>query len=389
MKVLLLTLILVFCFTQVSTEKKLVLFQTFTRHGARTPIYYIKGTDALWLCTNMFNEIPSINNKGTSQTIPYIFQKQFQMDGGQYKGNCTSGMLTTQGASEHRALGHYFHETLVDTGFLSDKYDPNEIFIRACDDGRIRQSAESLFTGLYGDYVQESELKEGASNTAQVVPVHVMETSLEYLNPNTKLCPHLGTLITKRHSTKEWKDYHDGLKDLEQKMVDIFGTEDLPPLGHIYDTLEAREAHDVPFPEGLTSDIYQQLSEVMFWEWNYTNSDLEISVLSLGLGMRDILQQMVLKINSLSDLKFIHYSGHDSTVSPIMYMLGFQIGQPPYASHTDIQLYKETDQYYVKVSYLKKDKILPWCGELYCPFETFYKYMMDILPVSYYQTCHP
>mmetsp|Transcript_10500 Transcript_10500/g.15166 ORF Transcript_10500/g.15166 Transcript_10500/m.15166 type:complete len:108 (+) Transcript_10500:1-324(+) len=89
-----------------------------------------------------------------------------------------------------------------------------------------------------------------------------------------------------------------------------------------------------------------------------------------------------------SQLRFLHLSGHDTTVYPLLAGLqAFDGKQPAYASHVVFELYEDE----VKVSYQDAPLALPWCpGKEVgtCKWSTFANYFTSYCPVSSFNaTC--
>jgi hypothetical protein len=73
-------------------------------------------------------------------------------------------------------------------------------------------------------------------------------------------------------------------------------------------------------------------------------------------------------------LKYILFSGHDSSIMSVMNTLGTPLEKlPRYASHLNFALFKSDGNYYVKVSMNNKPVIVPGCDKEMCLFSTFSK----------------
>lgn len=74
------------------------------------------------------------------------------------------------------------------------------------------------------------------------------------------------------------------------------------------------------------------------------------------------------------DRKLFLYSVHDTTLMPCLMALGvFDMKWPPYAADITLELYqhRQTNQPYVKVSYIGQDQKIPGCSDVYCPLQEF------------------
>ncbi|KAJ2741880.1 hypothetical protein GGI19_006895, partial [Coemansia pectinata] len=95
------------------------------------------------------------------------------------------------------------------------------------------------------------------------------------------------------------------------------------------------------------------------------------------------------------DLKFALYSGHDSTVAPLLAVLqasNKNMLWPPYASNILFELWKKSDgSRVVRVIYngqvLKLQPEFEWCDLNACPLDTFYKHLDEYIPESIVAEC--
>lgn len=90
------------------------------------------------------------------------------------------------------------------------------------------------------------------------------------------------------------------------------------------------------------------------------------------------MEKFVRSSNSPDSAKFFLYSGHDTTLIPLMCALGIESESwPPFASNVVLELYRNTDiaeneeQYYVKVLFNDEEKNIAQQSSTFCPLSRF------------------
>jgi hypothetical protein len=80
--------------------------------------------------------------------------------------------------------------------------------------------------------------------------------------------------------------------------------------------------------------------------------------------------------------KFLLYSGHDTTLIPILVALQVDTMEwPPYASMMLIELFDMSGKNYVRITYNGQVLPLRFCGsETLCDFDTFSGYLKSVTP---------
>eukprot|EP01028_Stygiella_incarcerata_P014570 TRINITY_DN984_c1_g2_i2.p1 TRINITY_DN984_c1_g2~~TRINITY_DN984_c1_g2_i2.p1 ORF type:complete len:267 (+),score=65.01 TRINITY_DN984_c1_g2_i2:744-1544(+) len=224
-----------------------------------------------------------------------------------------------------------------------------------------------------------------------VIIVHTTDPRAEVLYPNTDSCPYLATLLDERTKTDEYKKWNDSMQPLHQKLEQIFGTSMIPSWEGIYDALFCRRSHGIPFPDGITDDIYQQIVDAANFLITYTYDTVPISRLAIGQMLKEMREAMLAAVNGNSAYPWIIWSAHDTTVAPLLIaMNAFDNIWPPYASHVVFELFQEpkSGNFSVRVIYNEKTLVLEQCqGEEICPLEYFLKQLEPVVPDDYVQEC--
>ncbi|KAF9111233.1 hypothetical protein BGX27_005209 [Mortierella sp. AM989] len=377
----------------------LVNSQLFIRHGDRTPIAVLPlDLDMTWECAN--TSAYAFTGIGTDQeekapfehanvvahqvvtippTSPFAATRM-------WKGSCIPGQLTPVGAMQHRKLGAALRQIYVDElKLLPATFDPEVLHIRSTDLWRTRQSAENLMAGLYG--VQSHSL----ATPPPVLQIHTLPIEIDYLTMNTGACPRLPQLrLAVEKSSPILKKLREDNVDFNNELVEILGEE--KPWSGYMDTILPRICHGMPLQcrqgqgagdkKCITPKTVERILENVGIHSTeiYRDGQGVFDVLQLGIGplTKDIKQNL---LNAKADgkIRLSFYSGHDTTISPLLGLFdSLDQRWPPYASNMLIELWKSpSGEHHVRVLYngailSTKSK---WCDLEWCPLDTFINHL--------------
>ncbi|KAJ5076752.1 lysophosphatidic acid phosphatase type 6 [Anaeramoeba ignava] len=372
------------CFVLINTTKQLKLVQVITRHGDRVPIYKLPGEDVVWNCEFSEFETTSTNNSQTSQHINRVFHLSYLPNTGLLNGNCSAGQLTKLGSDQQFKLGQKFREIYVNQlNFISNNFDRNQIYVRSTDVPRTFQSAESLLLGLFPPSTEQE---------AEIIPIYTIEASEEDMFSQSS-CQRLQNLIQDIINSQEWIDHLKSVQPLWDELLQIFNSKDMNNLTfvQIENCFICRLAHNKSFPPGMTQEILDQVANESNWEWNKLSSTKEIQKLKIGRFIEDIVNAIMAKINNQIAYKWMLYSGHDTTLAPLLQSYNvYDNTVPDYSSYVIFELYQDdqTSTYYIKLSYNNEDLIIPGCENTYCELETFMSISTKLIPQNYDEECN-
>ncbi|NP_001103850.1 lysophosphatidic acid phosphatase type 6 [Danio rerio] len=381
----------VFWFQKNKTEAspyELKLIQVLFRHGARTPLKSIPDVlEAQWS--------PELLEAPAHTKIDYMVT---DLEGGprppapvedSYRakiltGGTYPGQLTTIGMQQLYDLGVRLRKKYIqEEPFLTPTFNPKEVYIRSTNIVRTIESAKCLVAGLF----QQEQ--------AGVVSILTDKAEKEVLYPNYHGCKLLKMLIGNRWA--ESSTLPDIAADL-QNIQDDLGVDAQQRLDFILirDDMVARETHGLPLPtvlEQWRSTIEQRAVDMIYHI--YEPSKRQNLQMCVGPLLNMLVTNMEDKIQSSpskQDRKLFLYSVHDTTLMPCLMALGvFDMKWPPYAADITLELYqhRQTNQHYVKVSYIDQDQKIPGCSNIYCPIDEFKAAMaVHSLPDDrYYALC--
>ncbi|KAJ2505239.1 hypothetical protein GGF44_000792 [Coemansia sp. RSA 1694] len=399
-------------------DAKLELVQVVVRHGDRTPVHLIPNDNTTWTCDGVEENIylhgagqPETNTTGAYKQLIEIpaWNHRHGYANQVWRGSCDVGQLTDKGKSQHRQLGSNLRSIYVDKlGFLSAQLNnTDEIYARTTNVWRTKNSAESLLGALWPK-------RDVASQTA--IPLHTYPKEIETMYGNTDACGKLRTLLSTIVASDQFQAFLREQGSLMAKLSGIFGVSGSDWAsswdGYV-DILQARHCHGVDLPcsdrasisgkaapKCATAEDATQVLRNSHYEYafKYRDHPLSHNYMRLAIGsllgtLKDQMQDHI--DGKTGNLKFALYSGHDSTVMPLLAALqasNRNMLWPPYAANILFELWKKNDgSRVVRVIYngqvLKLQPEFEWCDLNACSLDTFYKHLDEYIPENIVAEC--
>ncbi|KAK7169178.1 hypothetical protein R3I93_005236 [Phoxinus phoxinus] len=368
---------------------ELKLIQVLFRHGARTPLKSIPDVlEAQWvpelLEAPAHTEIDyTVTDLKGGPRPPAPVEDSYRakiLTGGTYPGQ-----LTTVGMQQLYDLGVKLRKKYIqEEPFLTPSFNPKEVHIRSTNIVRTIESAKCLVAGLF----QQKQ--------AGVVSILTDKAEKEVLYPNYHGCK-----LLKLHMGHRWAQ-SSTLPDIAADLQSIQSSLGVDPHQHIdfiliRDDMVARETHGLPLPTALEhwrSIIEQRAVDMICHIYEPSKrQNLQMCVGPLFQLLLTNIEDKIQGTTSNPDRKLFLYSVHDTTLMPCLMALGvFDMKWPPYAADITLELYqhRQTNQHYVKVSYIGQDQKIPGCSDVYCPLHEFKAAMaVHALPDdSYHALCN-
>lgn len=128
--------------------------------------------------------------------------------------------------------------------------------------------------------------------------------------------------------------------------------------------------------------IVNQLDEIGDFLYEILWESETIRKLRSGILIEQIYQNMKQRINGTSNNKFYHYSAHDTTIAPLLHLLGsFNHETIPFGTTVIFELHQKENDCFVKIDYLNDTysdnpnllNIGICDGQTECPFNKFYQ----------------
>ncbi|KAJ1861262.1 hypothetical protein LPJ57_006548 [Coemansia sp. RSA 486] len=390
----------------------LEFIQMVVRHGDRTPVLVVPGQDVTWNCNNYSENIYLKSSTTSSVSSSALVNQKVEIPAfnGKYgysnqlwKGTCNVGQLTDTGKSQHETLGSQLRSIYVDKlGFLPYWLNnTNQVYVRTTDFWRTKNSAESLLGGLWPYRGITAEM---------AVPMYTYPAEIETMDANNDACPATESTWIKIISDSNYQKFFQGQSALMSKLAGILnvsGSTWTMVWDGYADTLFTRKCHNKGFPCNsagtvcANADDENQVKRNANFDWAYKYRDhpLAKTYTRLHIGsfigtLRDQLQNVV--AGKTGSVKLALYSGHDTTIGPILGSLkagNRQMLWPPYASNLIFELWKKKDGSRV-VRVLFNGEVLQlqqgnqWCDLSACPLDTFTSYLGDYIPSDIAAECN-
>jgi len=211
--------------------------------------------------------------------------------------------------------------------------------------------------------------------------------------PNTQLCPRAAQVLTQISSEPAYVSWTKSQLPLLEKIASILDVEvnSLPDWPGLFDAFQVLTCYNQTYP-GMDQEIIDQIFANANWQWNYQLNNSELVTLQMGSFTTELVKNIRSYIGGEAMPQYMVFSGHDTTIAPLLASLQSYDGQwPPYASHMEIELWSNTaGQWYVQVKYQGEPLVLPTCsGASMCPYSQFLTLVNPLISVNYPQACMP
>ncbi|KXN68239.1 phosphoglycerate mutase-like protein [Conidiobolus coronatus NRRL 28638] len=388
-----------------------------TRHGARTPGHFLPPglENDRWYC-------PSDEEEITMRDFPSAkLVKKYGIECNPSKEPCyaqpykNKGQLTGKGMRQLADLGHnLFHIYSEDLNFIPKDWEQAKdiIQVRSTDFWRTFQSAQSLMTGYFSASMNQK---------SSPLIINSVTKELESILISEPNCPTIRQRNAKLFSTKEYKKFLkkvDPIREAFSQVLDTPFLEDNPLfLEKIVDIFQSRECHQ------KAQICFKDFFNCVKPEWNelamaYANQELRIllrdslkefpnyGLIRSGGFLMEVKRNILFQVaNSLNDFSFIdiehehfkdqleslkrikwyYYSGHDTSIGPVLGALGAEdMRWPPFRSNFIIELWKPNiytnsnpnfKDFKVNFIYNGSPLKMKWCSSGYCNLDDFLNYL--------------
>ncbi|KAF7731246.1 hypothetical protein EC973_000662 [Apophysomyces ossiformis] len=326
-------------------------------------------------------------------------------------GACYYGQLTNMGRKNMTSLGNRLREIYIDKlQFLPDIFEDNAVYLRSTDYPRTQESVQQLIAG--GLYPPEKRLPGFA------LKIRTRDPRVDNMFPNPN-CNRLRQLAKEfKHTVAEMcADQMTSISERLKNHVKEVSLDSHPSANGIMDTLISAKVHGFSLPEDIDDTLMRDLEDVVVKEWFYgAIASQEVRRLGLGRLAGDIQDRMVRRADGSDKkigedgYKLAVYSGHDTTVGPLLIILGgFDMRWPPFGSSIIFELFKQKgssgwkglfskqEDHYVRVRYNNKVLELPGCADKgnhhangdksLCTLDAFKKIVKDSIPDNWAEEC--
>ncbi|KAJ1948104.1 hypothetical protein FBU59_001749, partial [Linderina macrospora] len=351
-------------------DATLEMVQVVVRHGDRTSYVVLPNENETWNCDGVEEDTylhvagdPTWNTTGSFKQVIEIpkWNSKYGFSNQIWAGSCEIGQLTGIGMAQHRMLGRQLREIYVNKiNFLpATLKDTSSVYFRNTNAWRTKNSGESLIGSLFPG-------RDTGSDSA--IPMHTYPQSIETMYDNPPACSKLNNYSSEIYGSAPFQQFLKDQGPLMSRISGIFGVSGskwTTSWNNYVDTLFPRKCHGKSLPcryvngqkttDCVTEDEVKQAMRNGSFEYTYKFRDHPLSgdytrlvIGSFLATLRDQIQDHV--SGAASGPKFSLYSGHDTTVGPILGALKASNADmlwPPYASNLVFETWKRKDGSYV------------------------------------------
>ena len=292
------------------------------------------------------------------------------------------GELTAAGLQQEFELGKNLYLVYVkQNSLLPENYNSNNLYVRSSDLNRTLMSAQSALFGLYplGSGPLLSPQEPALPMRYQPIPIHtIVESQDGVLIPGHNQ-PEFKSLISKYViSSSQWQERSIRYKAKLQYWSNVTGMpiKDLTQVIPLGDNVYIRMLHGVAMPQGINNQDRNELIELANWAASNIFAPYEVGAYASKDLRSTIAKYLQSASTSTSQLKYVLFSAHDSTLMAIMSAFRQPLKAiPPYASDLRILLIKnEANKYYVQLKFNGNDIKLKGCKDS-CSLSEFLEYL--------------
>lgn len=285
------------------------------------------------------------------------------------------GQLTPIGMAQEYQLGKRLREEyIIHNQLLPEQYSNKTMYVRSTEFDRTVMSAQSVLLGLY-------PLGKGPKNRAsqayalphgyQPIPIFTIpqeEDSL--LRPFNDKFMFRKLLQKYLFSTPEWIEKEPKLKQNMAKWGAATGLTLTNPvqLQELADTIFIYQLYQLPLPPDLSPDDIKAIKTSVHNQWSSLYKNPAIASIAGSKQLTAIVEKLQTASQKKSELKYILYSAHDSTLVAQMAVLETPLTEwPAYASRLNFSLYEEGNSHdIVRITYNNQPVLIPACNGLSC-----------------------
>lgn len=297
------------------------------------------------------------------------------------------GQLTNEGKQRHFKLGQLNRERY--SGFLSETYNPDEIYVRSTDVDRTLMSAESHLAGLYPPNNSQTW---NPDLIWQPIPIHTIPKDDDLLLALESKCPRYDELLADLNSSPDVRSRLDSNKELLEYLAEHSGLNmtEIDDIEYLYDTLFIEDRFNKTLPEWTDKYFPGPMKALSDFSFSMKAYNLDMQRLRGGPLVKELVEHLRDYAQSTltpPNRKLFMYSAHDVTVATFLSALKiFNDIQPPYASMVLVELHElQPSKLSVQILYknVSDDGLypvvlsLPGCTE-FCPLDTFFELVKNV-----------
>ncbi|CAH2218387.1 jg4398 [Pararge aegeria aegeria] len=280
---------------------------------------------------------------------------------------------------------------------ISEKFDPQEVYVRSTDVDRTLMSAQANLAGMYppsGDAIWNPNLMW------RPIPIHTLPETEDEVLAMKRNCDTYNVKKKAYINTDEYKTRLSKFQGLMNLLTLYTGKkiEDYEDINEIYNTLLVESIHDFTLPKWAQLLYPDKLRGPSCYSFTTATATPIMARLMTGPLLKEIVGKMntVITKENPNPLKLSIYSGHDFTIGNVLNAMGLYDGNCPVYTATiffELMQEKSTMNYYVQMVYRNSTGTaepyildIPDCGQM-CPFDRFVELYSNLVDVDWHTEC--
>ena len=349
------------------------------------------------------------------------------------------GELTPVGMRQHYNLGQVLRKIYIDDlHFLSEAYNPDEIYVRSTDVNRTIMSAMSQLYGLYplgsGPNLPEgldpslqlppfaginaSDAFFGLPLAFQPIPIHIVPHTEDYmlLSFSGSTCEVTTEFFSRVENSEIYKKWNEDFKQTFEGIAQVLNlTEEeknsltIDKVSNIFDVFLDDIWANRPIPQNISKELWTNMTVIYNLVIYYNLGGIsDISKFFSTPFFTEVIQSFDQKVqNPTYPLKWKMYSAHDWTVgsiTPALNITNYQCVEelvrtgktdalncalyPDFATSLIIELYQEDAENFIKIRYNGNYVNLCERNDQKCLYSEFKQRLSDNLIDNFETICH-
>lgn len=223
-----------------------------------------------------------------------------------------------------------------------------------------------ILLGLYTEVDEPIELTVGPADE-------------EILSPNWRSCDYLKMVSQWAWLNTDLVGDLKALRERVQQTLSILPDAEDFHLVYLRDNIVSHRAHGI-LPDELNipsviKDCEKAAVDVMVAVFCGNDTFSRDILLKMGIGrlVGKLVGNMTSSINDESAVKMYLYSGHDTTLLPLLHVFNIFDGEwPPFAANITLELYEnEHKEHFVQTLYEGEAQLISGCSSTLCPLTEF------------------
>ncbi len=306
-------------------------------------------------------------------------------------------------------------------GLIDGSYKGSEVYVRASNTDRARQTAQLLALGLFPpgtgpdplDYDKSLAAAPAPDLAFNPVPIHTVALERDsVLRPWTgkARCKRYRDFVKRLPQTELYSTQGSKYRDFLTRMAASTGVNEgqspakiLYFVNEIYEPLSAMVQHQMPLPADISEQDLDRLRDLADWNYHHQFVGKGVGKLTGGPFVGEVISNFTKVIVGKPDARKMYlYSGHQRTILGLEAALGIETFRtegllfrgrvPPLASHYAFELHEPTTgSYAIQLKFVAEGVEttvpIPECGDGMCPFERFAEILSKIVPQNWRQAC--